>query len=291
MADNSTISTEYKLGNSDPGTGEPIPLQVKLEDGELPITGATVIAEVTSPDEGIGNLLSMNPTPQINPDANSSGDQLSPVEQKLAALLKDPDLLAQLLQSPRPSVELTDTDSDGIYIGEYRDTNQEGIYNFNFLITGNTPDNSAFSRTERRTIHVSAKPSPQKTTATATVTNTPPTTGDNVRQALIKFSLFDTLGNHLGPGFQNFVKISSTQGQLIGNIIDNLDGSYQQILGLSDSTINPIITVEVLGTTIIKKSLRELQGKFPIWLIILIIVVGLAVLAVLIWFLVNLSSG
>jgi hypothetical protein len=190
----------------------------------------------------------------------NDNDPLSPAERKLAALLDDPDLRSQLLQSPRPPVTLKDEDGDGIYTGEYTDTNQEGIYHFTFLIEGSTPDNGSFTRTETRTLHVSTKPSPQTTTAAAELMGT----GEQGEQTfLVKFTLFDALGNYLGPGFEDFIKVTPTQGTLVGEIVDNLDGSYQQRLALTDPSADPKIVVEVLGTTVVNKSLNELQGKVP----------------------------
>lgn len=269
MVDNTTIETEYSFDGIDFGTGETIPIQVKLKEGGSPVTGATVIVQVTSPDEGVGNILSQNPTPQEGPPPNTSGDALSLVEQKLAALLNDPSLRAQLLQSNRPSVVLKDEEGDGIYTGEYTNTLKEGIYNFTFLIEGSTPDNSDFARTQKLNLHVRTKPSPSTTEVTAEVIARGP---GNSGTVLIKFIPFDALKNYLGPGYTNFIRVATTQGTLIGNIVDKLDGSYEQRIQLADLSQDPTITMSVRDAKVLNAPLSKLMKSNPqLWWIILII--------------------
>ncbi len=255
LADNRTIATEYRFGNSDPGTRELLPIRVKLTEAGNPIKGATVIAQVTAPNEGVGNLLSQTSIPRITSAQVDSSDPLSPAEKKLAALLQDPDILEQLLQSPRSAIKLEDNNGDGIYAGEFPDTAKEGIYNFTYLIEGIAPENGPFTRTEKRSLHVRTKPTPETTTVEVEILN-------GGKLALIKFTLFDALGNYLGPGYGDFIRVTSDQGRLIRGTVDNVDGSYQQLLALTDPSANPVIKVNLLGTTVVNNSLKELQRLF-----------------------------
>src|SRR5262249_10156676 len=72
VLDNPTIVTEYRIDSLDAGTGESVPVRVKVTDAGAPVQNAAVVAEPVGPLNGVGNILSTQPTPTGTP--NTSGD-------------------------------------------------------------------------------------------------------------------------------------------------------------------------------------------------------------------------
>jgi len=276
LADNKTIATEYSFGGIEFGTGETIPIRVKLKDAGKPILGAKVIAQPASPSAGLGTELSTNTVSLTKLDP-STNDPLSAADQKLAELLKDPKIRAKLLRSPRPGVELKDPDGDGIYTGRYTKTFHDGVYNFTFLVNGNTKNNGNFTRTKELSTRVRIKPNPKTTSIEAKIIEEtkPPI-------AVLTITPFDALGNYLGPGYAKFFKVSTTHGRLVRNILDKLDGSYEQHIVLDDSQ-DPLINVSFRGQILVNAPLSKLVPRLPVLLIILIIVVLLVILLIVVW--------
>jgi hypothetical protein len=64
ILDNSNIASDFRIEAQDVGTGEPIPIRVQLMEGGVPIKGATVVAQVDGPENGLGDLLAKTATPQ-----------------------------------------------------------------------------------------------------------------------------------------------------------------------------------------------------------------------------------
>ncbi len=279
MMDNQKIASKYGFDGSDFGTGEVIPLRVDLREGGKPILNAKVSAKVASPDNGVGNILSRNSTrlhkatPAVTLSAaatTSQIDLLSPVEKKLEALLLDPEIRAQLMPSARPDVTLEDGDGDGIYTGQYSNTNQEGIYSFTFMVEGNTPDNGGFTRTQKLTANVRPKPDPSNTDMNVTIADTQ---GEQARVAILTLTPFDKFGNYMGPGYADFIKVD-VDAKLIGDVVDNLDGTYTQKIALSGVFDYPRISVTLRGEVlVIDQWLIDPPWHWLVLLILLLVVI------------------
>jgi hypothetical protein len=290
MLDNPTIASEFSLESEDVGTGEAIPIRVKLTEGDNPVLNATVVAQLLGPEMGVGDILSTTSTPSDQPDPQ--GDRLrSEAQAKLLLLLENPEYADLFKNKNLPAVQLLDngqsangdnTANDGLYSGRFGGTLEEGHYFFVVNVSGTSDTNGGdFQRTRLLTVFVRPKPSPNNTELTLL-------SSDSVEDGSIIIRLRatprDALGNYIGPDYTpDYLSIKSSQGTALTLIDDKLDGSYEISYRLPSAASNPNITVEVMGTPVVTKSLRELQGKLPFWLIILIIILVLILLALLIW--------
>jgi hypothetical protein len=289
MLDNRELATTYEVLGSDFGTGETIPVRVTLKENETPIVGATVTAQLSGPQQGIGDILSQQPTPSGTPNPN--GDKFrSKAQEKLQLLVDNPDTAGLFTSQNLPTVSLFDNGSsqvgdaianDGIYSTIFKNPSKEGYYNFTIGIVGAAPTNGKFLRTQTLSVFVRPKPSPNNTELTL-LSSDPAEDGSVIIR--LQATPRDALGNYIGPDYApDYLSIKSSQGTAVAPIDDKLDGSYEISYQLPSAASNPNITVEVMGTSVVTKSLRELQGKFPLWLIILIIILVLILLALLIW--------
>ena len=109
LLDNALLDSNFEASNPGAGTGEPIRLRVTLKEGGKPVTGATVIAQMAGPQQGLGDILATQPTPAGLP---TSADPLTPAQAKLAALEANPATQGLFLPQNLPAVTLLD---DGMH--------------------------------------------------------------------------------------------------------------------------------------------------------------------------------
>jgi Mg-chelatase subunit ChlD len=260
LLDNETLASEFSASVSDPGTGDPIPVRVKLTEGGSPIAGASVAAAVFGPRDGLGDILSTSSHPGApgvadtgaNPGANA----------KLAGLLGDPDSAALFAGRTLPTVTLADdgtggdaTAGDGIYSGVFRGADEEGHYHFRFEVQGSAATNGDFQRTRRLSVFVRPKPDPGLTDLFIVSRTAAPGGAVDVRLRAIPR---DRFSNFVGPGYLGRLRIASSEGSVVTPLADRLDGSYEIVHRLPSATSNPDITLEVLGEPVIREPLDAL---------------------------------
>ena len=157
------------------------------------------------------------------------------------------------------------------------------MYNFTFLVNGNSEYNGNFTRTKELSTRVRIKPNPKTTLIKAKILEeTKPQT------AVVTITPFDALKepNYLGPGHAHSIQVSAEGGKPVRNIVDKLDGSYEQHIVLDDS-LDPLINVSFRGQILVNAPLSKLVPRLPVLLIILVILLLLIGLSLLIWLLVT----
>lgn len=271
MLDNENIASDYQVTIGDPGTGEPIPVRVKLTEGGAPITGATAVAQMLGPENGLGNVLSTAKAPAGNP--NTGGDVIvSDAQKKLMLLLQDPNSAGLFKDKNLPSLVLLDngqvangdtTANDGVYSGLFTGALLEGHYRFVVNVRAPSAANGEFQRTQLVNVHVRNKPAASNTTMDVVSSERQPDGSVIVKIKAIPKDLF---GSFLGPGYgSGGLNFKTTEGTL-QSITDIVDGSYVATIRLPSETSNPDITLEVMGTDVVTKPLDKIGGNtFKRW--------------------------
>ncbi len=273
MLDNKNLASEYTIIGNDIGIGEPIPVQVKLSENGAPVTGATVVAQMLVPENGLGNVLSTANQPGGTP--NTAGDPIrSEAIKKLLLLLADPASASLFVGKNLPSLVLLDNGqaangdavaNDGIYSGRFTGAEQEGHYHFAVNVRGTTPTNGIFQRTQETTAFVRPKAVASETDLVL-LGSVPQADGS----VIVRLSATprDRFRNLIGPDYLGHLNIRSSLGTVETPLISNLDGSYVISHHLPSGSSNPDITVEVMGTDVVTKSLNDIKklgGDFKRW--------------------------
>ncbi len=265
LLDNENLASEFRTSNVDPGTGEPIPITVELTEDGSPITGVTVVAQLVGPENGVGNILSKAPTPSGTP--NTGGDTIrSEAQRKLLLLLEDPASAALFRDKTLPSLVLLDNGqilngdtaaNDGTYSGLFTGALQEGHYRFVVNVRGSTAKNGDFQRTQLLNVYVRPKPVAANTRLALLSSAVQP---DGTVIVRISATPRDRFDNFIGPDYLGHLNIRSSQGVVVTPLTDKLDGSYEISYRLPSASSNPDITVDVMGTDVVKKPLSDLDG-------------------------------
>jgi hypothetical protein len=277
VADNPKLASSARAAVTDPGTGDAIPIEVRLTDGNAPVAGATVVAALLGPQNGLGDALARAQAPQGQPDLN--GDAAgSAARAKLDLLLKDPAFAALLQDKTLPSVTLT-ADATGVYRGQFGGATKEGNYQFAIVEKGNSSVGE-FERIQRLTVFVRPKPAPDNTVLTVISNATQP---DNSVLVRLRATARDRFGSLLGPDYGTAFQIRSSIGTVATPLTDNLDGSYDITYRLPSASSNPEFTVVVMGDVAKRASLDELTGKDVtkrVWWLLLLLVLIFVVLII-----------
>jgi len=226
-------------------TGETVTFTAVITKDNLPVTGLkSITVSVTRPLEGTGNWYASNSVSanELETMPEKMGDEtLSDLQRKTV-------YLTQKRKTPPPGrsapvkFQLHDDGThgdekkgDGIYTGQYKDTQTEGTYSFRVHAAGNT-----FERAKTAQTHVTVKPDPGYS---APVTRWLDIFPGDPPQYLYDVEIIpkDRYGNHMGPGHPVGVNVidgnkgnSSSPVQLR----DNLDGTYTGKLSVTQSEFN-----------------------------------------------------
>jgi Mg-chelatase subunit ChlD len=253
MLDNRTIATDFSIGARDIGTGEPIPIRVRVTEAGLPVVGATVTARAARPGEGLGQILATtSPSPSAPP---TDEPHRSPGQEKLYQLLTDPALAGLLSTVTVPPITFTDA-GDGNYTASFDRTDHEGHYQFEIEVHGTAPANGEFQRTRRMTAFVRPKPDPA---ATEMIHEGTRRLTDGARAVRIRVRPRDRFGSLLGPDYTHVMRVLASEGTVVESLEDELDGSYVIEYRLIDPAANPDITLEILGETVVIRPLDQLS--------------------------------
>jgi hypothetical protein len=264
MLDNEALASDFSLRSRDVGTGEEIPLRVRLTDGERPALGATVVAQVEGPATGLGDILSTTQAPERQP-AVPGDTSRSPAQAKLQLLLTGPAFASLFKNKTLPGIKLLDNGlaangdakaGDGVYSAIFRGAVEEGHYHFAINATGPSSHKGQFQRTRRLSVFVRPKADPTATALQVVSTEKVPGGAMDVR---LRATPRDRLRNLLGPDYLDHLKISSSIGDADGRLEDKLNGSYEVTFRLPSASANPVITLEVMGERVIARRLKELK--------------------------------
>jgi hypothetical protein len=277
VADNNKLASEARAPVADPGTGEPIALEVKLTEGGVPIPGATVAAALDGPQNGLGDALAKAANPAGAPNLN--GDLPgSAARAKLDKLLSDPAFAALLKDQSLPSITLT-ADAGGVYRGSFGGTTKEGNYQFSIVEAGSSTVGK-FERTQKLTVFVRPKPDAAHTDVSVVSTSIQP---DNSVIVKLRAVARDRFGSMIGPDYGTAFQIRSSIGTIETPLGDTLDGGYTIAYRLPSNSTDPVISVNVMGDTVTSSPLSNLPGSAVhagsnfLWWIVAILLLLIAV--------------
>jgi hypothetical protein len=256
---------EYRIGES-------IKVTARINAGNEVVTGATVIAEVAGPGEGLGTFMSNNGAQMGGPYTlgnlkeghlaellHAAGQGPDP-DQPKAALFNIYLRANGIDELPTVNPLFVDgTDrlfddgghddglaSDGVYANTFARTDKEGSYTFRFRAEGTLSDGSHFRRviTISKWVGVDVDPASSPVTFPAVVSLPSGLLGQ-----LVLVMPKSKTGEFLGPFRESQIKIEATAGTFTGPVESRLDGSYERTL-LYKREEKPEITVEVDGKPI-----------------------------------------
>ncbi|UHQ22246.1 VWA domain-containing protein [Lysobacter sp. 5GHs7-4] len=298
IADNASIYSRYAVSQNKAGIGEPLQLKATLTEGGKPLTGlaaGTVRAFISGPAESLGNILAAG---KAKAGDAPQGDALSAAGLKAQAMLNDPaqrdKLLAALELGAEKGIELKET-SPGVYTGEYPATLAEGVYQVTYRIDSSSPDNGGFTRVYTTDHYVQVAPDAAATAKTIKhepARACPSTFAGGCVQVTLK--PVDAKGNLVGPGKGASVQlVQPFEGGLVGDVIDNLDGSYRIVIGYNKKGMAPpVLRIDGLelklpdavgtggkgGGSIVDSGDKPIWMQWWVWLIALLVLLILILL-------------
>jgi hypothetical protein len=272
LVDDTDIKYDFLVPKSDYGVGEPIKMIAQVTDSGLPVTHlskAEVI--VSAPKQGLGTFLSKSTV--LDKKVEIDQDHFStPVAKNEYLLFQDPKLREEYAPSTTiinlfddgKSEHGDEVSGDGIYTAIYKSTNLPGHYSFEFDIDGVAPVGGTFSRQQSMSTTVRIKAIEPANTLIAF---------ESIKENRTRVVLtpIDRYGNYLGPGYGHIMNFEVNEGELVGSLKDNLDGSYSQVIETTDKT--GIITIDVLGTQIEKPVPQTTPWRWWILLLALLLFV------------------
>jgi hypothetical protein len=216
LADDYGVGADFRADAGDTEPGLTFPATVRLNGLEGPIEEADARVTVERPGAGVGDVLAradVEPTP---PDV---GDTYPPADAKLYRLLqRNPDALPRTSNTVQLRDDGNDADrraGDGIYSAPVS-VREPGHYTLRYVVEGTTERAGRFRREQVRTVHARAVPNPGPTEVQAQL-------GDGTLQLTIIPRTFT--GGHLGPGFRNYLWLTTADGRSC-RPDDQLDGTY-----------------------------------------------------------------
>ncbi len=245
--------------------GDDIFMTARLTEGRKSLLGLDrVVVRVGAPRDGFGNYLAANPVTaaqlKLVPDL-ANGVQMSPLLRKVRFLKE---IAGVALPGARPHQDIVLVDDgtsgdeeagDGIYSGWFTDTTRQGTYSFYFRAEGTTRYGNPFHREDVQQRYLEVAPALSVSDLIAEILDI-----DDDREDidLIRVTVTpkDRFGNFIGAGLGPVELVKPSPGEIIGNVIDNLDGSYAQIIGVDRSDPIEIVQLELTG--------GGLKGSFPL---------------------------
>ncbi len=234
------------------GTGDPVLVKVKLTEDGMPVALEKLAVKVRRPDEGPGNWYAKN---KVTSDQlgkiprEMDGELLPGVYRKYLALTE---VLGVAFPSSVKDAVLDLYDdgahgdgdaNDGVYANYFRDAKREGIYTFTIFAEGSTNNNNPYTRDRIIKKYVTVNVDPGSTDVTVELEKS---LGDGYAKYSVTAVPMDSLGNYLGPGYARLISFKPREGELIGGLVDNLDGSYTQSLKI-DTAKTEAVTINIKG--------------------------------------------
>jgi hypothetical protein len=295
IADDHFLNYKCKLDNTIYTVGDTLKISAHMTYLGKPLTGSTnsVQAVLFKPGDDIGELLSEYPTPA--PDTIDLG---SPASAKFESLMTNDTSFYNALLPDEQIINLI-SNENGLFTGEYTNTNLTGIYNVIFLLNGELADVGKFERTKivssvfkfGQVVPQAPDVSNSQSTSTTTSTSTG-TSGTQPKNTMVTVIPKNIFGNRMGPGFASKIKVVVNPGKpqkasmislpgeksnpAINEIADNLDGSYTINISGIPKTSNPIIQISVMDEPLYKGKMWPVPWWYYLILALLIILLLLA---------------
>ncbi len=288
---NSALKMEVNAQTATNSVGEPLTLTATLSLAGQALAGLSDISvKITRPEDGLGNWLATNKVTAAElakMPLKIGVEPISAVSRKFRFLRDERQVLLPG-RSESVTVVLYDdgshgdsTSNDGVYTNKYTDTLKEGTYSFRFRATGSTSDSSIFQRETHIDKHLAVRVVQEGLhIAISSILS------DSLKLHRLKVVITpkDKLGNHVGAGFAKKIHIDAPFGQLVGDVEDNLDGTYTQMVEVPVGMKEAVsIDVNVAGESVSSKWTPPApeNGVLFNWLNLVLIVALVLVLALL----------
>ena len=252
IVDESALFYDISLGTRAYKVGDALQLETRVFTGSQPLAGvARVTATVQSPVQSLGTLLATRPD-LGDPKAVSGESTLSTQQQRIAALLQDPEALAAIgtVVTPLTLTEVT----AGIYRASFPGTTVPGVYTVRFRIDGQDDKLGALQRTETASTVVRfARAEAQ--VSDLTIEHPAPTKAADFYT--LRLRPRDAYGNYLGPGHADAVQATLSSGSVVALPEDRGDGTYLVPLAVPPGT-DPTVTLYVVHEVLFHGQLSQL---------------------------------
>lgn len=275
FADDQALDMSWRVGPKSPKVTQDFQPQMDLHWLGNPITDATIIAYILKPGDDLGDLLAnygASVTPGNEPEAGTAGYQ-----KYLHLLENDPNFLQKLLPSEQQLV-LTH-ENNGHYVAGYNPGDISGVYQILYGVSYDSPDTGKIERLAAQSVYV--RFGDLDMAGSDIVTSISGTTITTTMKPI------SVVGKLIGPGQQHAFTFSGNNLKLM-DVTDYQDGRYTFVL---EGDPNEQMTVKILDEEIFKgkaaefASVKPTPTAFPLWIIILLILV------LLLWIVVRMVRG
>ncbi|MFX0196680.1 MAG: S8 family serine peptidase [Candidatus Hodarchaeota archaeon] len=258
IVEESLLEYDFSIGRKDYVVGDPLELSVKLSFGGQSVTDAwRVTATVLKPQQGLGTLLSINPSPAeppgFEPESTATAGQ-----RKLQLLLRDESFYRDL--QPIKKSLILQNNGDGSYSTVFTDTDKTGTYSVIFQVEGERSDIGKYVRSEILSTMVRFEKA--EYAASDLRVKLIEKTADG-RRIVLSIRPKDRFGNYLGPDYGDRIKVELSAGSVGVEKQDLADGSYTIPLFVPPST-NPVLTVSVMDQPVYEGPLSKIEDHFSI---------------------------
>ena len=238
FADTVYAQIKASLDNVGFATGKPLPMYVDLRAGGYPVINANVNATVRVPTRSFSSTL-RNYYKRFRPGTDPDTNRSTSILQQLKKFLKEEEKSDQIYVYKDVPVTLSDNGmgadkvkGDGIYSGMLTGDNTHiaGDYQVTFTATGALPSGKTFERSTKLSALCNVGPVDINKSGLEMSISQPQKDGS--RLATITILPTDSYGNAAFPGSAGKIKIKTSQGTLIGGVVDNQDSSFTQQIAL-----------------------------------------------------------
>jgi hypothetical protein len=281
IVDDHRRSARARFARRDYRVGDALEVVLELRDGAQAIRDATVTATVLRPKDSAANLLAAYPAraePPVRHEPLASAGQRA-----VAQLLQDERVWPRILPAAT-TVRLQD-DGKGTYRAILPAATVPGIYTVVFEAAARTSGHGELRRagavsTVVRIGQATAEKSDVRVVSLATTARG--------REAELRLTPRDRLGNYLGPDQSAAVAVSVGDGAKAGEVRDLANGSYVVPIVLEERA-DPTVTVTIAGEPLVAGRVSSLatwteRGRLSFWLFVVSLAwAGVLVLVLLAW--------
>ena len=252
----SSLKMQGAISEAQLYAGKAITISATLTEKGQALPGVTDIeVMITRPEDSLGNWLaahhvSAGELAQIPSTLGS--EPLSDVSRKFRYLhdirkVALPGKIAPVTLRLYDDGSHTDkVANDGIYTNQYTDTQKPGSYSFLIRAQGETTQGQ-FQREVRLDKHVAVMVAKDGLYANISQLAS---AEQGVDLLEITLSPQDDLGNYLGPNHKGKIQIKPKWGHTSGEVVDNLDGSYSQLLQIPAGLLQKLDIELAVGNTL-----------------------------------------
>ncbi len=285
-------------------TGDKMVIEARLTESNQPLKGAAVKAKVRRPETGFGNWHLLNQVSANlihNAPSVISGEPFTLLDRKNYVLLQQQKVrLPEIITEPTivlndDGIDADKNSCDGIYTGRFNSFDVQGVYKFHVIATGVAANGQEFRREREVHEYVDVALDHENMVLATVFKETtlmpffPPTLvkllKDPAPEGFVRksaiFTPQDYEGNLWGPGWANkikFIKVGEDT-KLLDPLVDNLDGSYIQVIEYREGDV-PNVKISARGITTPPIKVKE-KLDYVFWIIIAVIIIVIIVILLL----------